>query len=647
MSTSSPATDARRILCQRRAICPGARSRQGWRVAWLAVLCTGGLTSQVLGQELLEDLPAGGDIYLYWSGNQYHQDFERSALGQLHAEPQVAAFVAGLRDCASHALSQQGVDPTALGLLQKAWPIFQSPGAVVVFLRDEKSRTLLEEPAALFVLQGGDDVESVLQSLESLISNVDPDGLPFAEVELAGRPFRQTRDGQVVWGAVGSRLWAARGAGGRGRLSDQLMDVSAQPALGKARSYRRARERLALSNWLFGAHVRVSAVRQSVLKQVRRLQGTRQSGRVDFIAGLCDVLAGDGQWLTFANGFAGRQLQWGLFLATEHDRGLAELFYRRPVDRDNLRWVPRGATFCLSANLDLRTVEYRFLSVFLRERAAGRHSGLAMVEWFADWLEKRLGVEIRREILSQLEPTWVFYTLPDPRNPTRISRVVVLQTPDGRVFHGSCQRLAEALEDRLGLQVTYHHDSPPGRWEIAAGTVTVTWAVAGQCVVISDSPSALQEVFDRGGGPLSKKRSILGRRDAWRSMQAVPTNASLIAYADTREQAAFFLRDYTCFRKANVYGPAAELASRLPDAPPLQTVRKHLINGEVLSLTHHPDGVLLAGQGDLPFRLGMTVGTAAGAATALALTLYDVEPPAPPAAPAPAAPPASPEPPAE
>jgi hypothetical protein len=545
-----------------------------------------------------------------WSGGQGDEGFQQSNLGQLYAEPQFAAFAAGLGDCCSDLCCRAGIDADAFGLLRRAWPIFQRPGALAVFLRDAQSKELLDEPGAVLVVEAGDDVSAV-------------------------QTFSQTANGRVLWGVVGSRIWLARGEVGRALLAEQLRDTDGHSVLGDDVDYRRARDRLDMPTWLFGVHLRVAAVRDSLMQQVHRSDDDALRGRADFLAGLCDVLVGDGEWLTFASGFVGPQFRWGLFLATERDRGLAELFYRRPVDRNSLLWVPRSATFCLSANLDLRTVEYRFLSLFLRERAAGRHTGLAMVEWLSHWLEKRLGVEIRREILSQLEPTWVFYTVPSPRDPDRISRVLVLQTPDGELFRRSCERLADALRDRLGQQVIYYDDPPPGRWELAAGTVNVAWAVAGQCVAVSDSPAALQEVFDRGGQELSRKRSILGRPDAAQALQAVPESASLLSFSDTREQVTQFLRYYKRFRLANMEGPAAGFVSRLPEAPPIQVIRRHLTSGEVMSLTHYPEGVVFAGQGDLPFRLGVTIGAGVGVVTAAAITLYGPEPPPPPPPPEP------------
>jgi hypothetical protein len=575
--------------------------------------------------------------YMSWAGAADPDPKSRNQSEQLLAEPEVRQLMRSLEPWARKALRGDGALYDLVERIRSAEP--KAPGVQQTVSADEQAlidlgvdflRELLIRPAAIFVedlkladgkptgsggvvVSLGADAEKLKAALEKIAGKEKT----VEQVRIEGRTWfrwttRHGRAGSQTWtiGFEGSYFIAAAGDK---ELPAMLarMKQKEPPAWLTAVAKQVPIQRRTVVTYLNLKSLRELLLAQSPGPEVRSVVETLG---LDKVTSLVQAAGLEGE------GFVGRTL-----LATEGEpRGLLRLVPDRPLRPEDLKPIPRDATFALAFRLDLAEAVDTIASAADKagpEPPDGLQGQL-------NWIQLRLGIAV----LGSLGDTWCIYNSPGEGGWLTI--VVPIRNPATFLLgYGRAIDAIRKSSDGVGppgqSSPEIHSFSFAGRtvfWFPWSGYVFPAWCVNGHELVLSLTPQNIKAYLARG----DDYQSLAVAPQAARQFSAAACPA-MLGYLDT-PRLFELLYPFAPMVVESLKGAGLDFdVALLPSSP---AIRRHL-QPEVAVLRRTPAGIEQTTYECLP---EAGIGAAVVAGWVLGGGALDAENPPPPAVSVPAAP---------
>ncbi len=575
-------------------------------------------------------------FYMSWAGAAEPNPKSGNQSEQLLAEPEVRQLMRSLEPWARKALGGDGALHNLVQGTPSAEP--KAPGVQQTAAADERQalidlgvdflRELLTRPAAIFVEDlkladgkptgSGGIVVSLgadAERLKAAAEKVAREEKTIEQVRIEGRTWFRwtTRHGQA-----GSQTWTF------GFEGSYFLAATGQQELPAILARMKQKEPPA---WLTATAKQVPIQRRTVvtyinLRSLQELLLAQSPGAearnvvaalgLDKVTSLVQAAGLEGE------GFVGRTL-----LATEGEPGgLLRLVSDRPLRPEDLKPIPRDATFALAFRLDLAEAVDTIVSA--ADKASPEAPG--GLQGQLDWIRLRLGIAA----LRSLGDTWCIYNSPGEGG--WLTLVVPIRNPATFLLgYGKALDAIRESSDGTGppgqSSPQIHSFSFAGRtvfWFPWAGYVFPAWCVNGHELVLSLTPQNIKAYLARG----DDYQSLAAAPQAARQFSAASSPA-MLGYLDTPRVFELLYPFAPMVAGALKESGLDFDVSLLPSAP---AIRRHL-RPEMAVLRRSPAGIEQTTYECLP---EAGIGAAVVAGLVLASGVLDAEnPPVPPPAPAP------------
>ncbi|MBN1343365.1 MAG: hypothetical protein JXQ73_11830 [Phycisphaerae bacterium] len=569
--------------------------------------------------DMAKVLPGPSVIYVGWSGTEAAcPAFEKTALGQLLAEPevkkltealcpQVSALVKAHLGGGGESKRDEQIKE-ALGILSR------HPGAINV-MRLMLQKTGLEIQAA-FVAHLGADAGRFEELLTSLLGELlkGPEGgaPPLKTATIGASTLTQHTISKALpilsWGRVGEYYILTAGTDTPKKVIDRLLGQSETPPLIENDNFSAARVGLKLEgkttvlNWyvsLSDIFLRLPLV--ATVIDLQRSEGRPKQkdalslgvivGRTIRALDLRKLKSLSGAVSIEEDGF---RIAWYLH-APDTQTGLMKFFHQKPLTEEDLAAVPREANIFYATNLDLPGF-YEAMMSALKEIDPKLYQG--WVDLIAEG-ERVADVKLIEDVLAPLDDGWVFYNAPVDGGGWS-GMVLLIEAKDVAHAEKSLTALAQTVVEHLGgaeAQIVTS-DGPGGKplrqiedktGSIPAGVIPA-WSTAGKYLVIGIDPRGVSAAVARLNGGGTAETSILKREDFATRRKYLPSGANALGYLDGKDVLGWAYRMAVALLGVG-WDPSL--------IPKRETVEKHLF-GMVTALVADEGGALMVSHAPLP-----------------------------------------------
>jgi hypothetical protein len=582
-------------------------------------------------------------FYMSWAGAAEPDPKSRNQTEQLLAEPEVRQLMRSLEPWARSALGHGRASYTAVPRAQSPEPKARSAEETVsadeqaaIDLGIDFLREFLTRPTAIFVEDvkfadgkpagSGGIVVSLragAEKLKAAAEKVLKKEKTIQQVQIEGQTwFRSTTHRQ---GHVGGQTWTI------GFQGSYFIAATGEKELPAILARMKQKEPPA---WLTAIAKQVPIQRRTVvtyinLKSLRELLLAQTPGsEIRTVAanlGLDKVTS-----LVQAAGLEGEGFVCRTLLATEgQPSGLLRLVSDRPLRPEDLKPIPRDATFALALRFDLAEAVDTIVSAVEKANPDARGE----VEGQFDRIDRRLGLGLRKTALRSLGDTWCIYNSPGEGG--WLTVVVPIRNPAtfllayGKALDAIREMFPPLVAPSVAIRSFPFADRTvywfPGG-AIATQYLAPAWCVNGHELVLSLTPQNIKAYLARG----DDYQSLAAAPEVARQFSAASSPA-MLGYLDTPRIFELFYPFAPMVVEALRQERQDLDTSLLPSAP---AIRRHL-RPEMAVLRRTPAGIEQTTYECLP-EAGIGVTVAAG--LVLASGAIDSENPPPPgvAAPAPA-----------
>jgi hypothetical protein len=582
--------------------------------------------------------------YMSWAGAADPDPKSRNQTEQLMAEPEVRQLMRSLEPWARSAMGRGWASHTAVPKVESPEP--KARGAEEAPSADEQAlidlgvdilRVLVTRPAAIFVedlkLADGKPTGSggIVVSL-----GADAERLKAAAKKVAGKgktiePVRIDGQTWFRWtaphGQFGNQVWTLGFEGSYFVASTGDKELPAILARMKQKAppawLTAIAKQVPIQRRTVLTYINLKSLRDLLLAQIPgpEIRSVAETLGLDKVTSLVQAAGLEGE------GFVCRTL-----LATEGEpSGLLRLVSDRPLRPEDLKPIPRDATFALAVRFDLAEAVDTIVSAAEKADPDARRDLQGQFER----IDRQLGIDLRKTALRSLGDTWCIYNSPGEGG--WLTVVVPIRNP--ATFLLAYGKAIDAIRNSSDGVGPPGHPSPEIRsfsfadrtvfWLDTAsqrGYLALAWCVNGHELVLSLTPQNI--------------KAYLARGDDFQSLAAVPQVTQQFSAASSPAMLGY-LDTPRLFELLYPFAPVVAGAlkestgldfdvSLLPSAP---AIRRHL-RPEMAVMRRTPTGIEQTTYECLP-EAGIGAAVTAGLAWAMG-TGESVNPP-PPAVAVPAA----------
>ncbi|MCK4660031.1 MAG: hypothetical protein KAV82_10965 [Phycisphaerae bacterium] len=580
-----------------------------WPILLVLALCLTTCPQAGHATELAGVMPQQTVLYLEWSGaDAVKQAYAATAMGKLAAEPEARRFGAELLKSVDRLLVAPEAGPElkqAAMVLQLTKPLLKHLWHQRVALSLIGAETTEQglNVAAVLAIALGEDKQNAAAALQGLLNMATMEvskktetigNYTFQRVDLPGAP-------PIHFGVVDDLFLVTVGVG---VLNDVLaVKSAAAPALSANERFAAARRKLGLApgNTVLTVHLDLPRLREQVKPFLAGFSGDEEfPSHVETLLeelGLNNIKS-----LTYSGQLADGGFRNSVFIAAPGpSKGVLKLFDAAPLADEDFHSIPADASLAAVKNFDLATAfdeALRIATLLAPEEVAG----------ITQKFEQYTGLKLREDVIGQFDDGWAFFNAPSQGGLWLGGMNVVIEAKEPQAFLGMLDNFVALVrkaadEDGLTLKTYDHRGHTIHYVTITAfpSPVAPAWASHGKRVVIALFPQMVAQTLDLLAAPDVKDRCILANADFARGRKLLPPSATSVTYIDTKQGVA---GAYKLALPALTLGCSVAAANGIPidmtTIPTERVVTRHLF-GDIRSVSHDAEGVMLIAHGPLPF----------------------------------------------
>ena len=556
---------------------------------------------------LAEKIPAEAIVYAGWAGRSL--TFDGSLFGQMLAEQEVSAFLAGSRAAVADGLSLAEADRA---ILDELWAMggiaWRHPAALGIYSLPAAAGAEPPKLVAALVVDLQKDRADFERRFQTMLASARQKA-GISEAAVGTTPYYRfgTRLGSCGMGFVGDMFFLA--------IGEEAPERVVALAAGKGKSLAKAPE--------FGAAMKGVAdegAQAAVYVDLVRLRKAAEACPPPAVG--ADVpapvrLAGrlKAVGLDRATALAGvtsivdrcMYQKIRLFTPAEH-RGLLTALSGPALPPSAMASVPADADLVLAVRQDPQKVLKELPAVLAAlDGQTNTQLGQAL-----EWARQKLGLDIPGDLLAHLGDEWVLVSAPS-RGGVGTGTVLSVSVQDEAKLTTGLDRLAAALDRVLagpaapgeptrGYRVvrsvsggvSIHHVACAG--EAAPLPVAPAWAVHKGRFYLAAFPQVVAAAVTRG-----EAKGLDQQADFAVARKRMPAGASVLVYVNTPHvlehlYGAALLAWTSGANRATARGPMAVSPALLPPMPRLSRYARP----DMLAVTADAEGVTLESVGSLP-----------------------------------------------
>ncbi len=360
---------------------------------------------------LAESLPADTLAYVGWSGKSI--TFDGSMLGQLLAEPDLAAMIASLEKDMLDEMPAGPAQDTAKGMRRMLGLAWKHPLAIAV--RNVKFTDMGPMPQLIVLVDLGKQRDAFDKHLQRTLAAL-PKELEVKSATHAGTEYRLMGDDKqfpvLAVGYIKEVFFLTVGEASAKELIDRAAGNAASKSLAQSKAFADAMEAVSGPNEQMAIYMDVARLRDETLPKLQRAmagQGDTTTGP-DQPGPLQKIFAEMGYDKATVLAGATCVVDRGMYSKTKlfspaPHKGQLALAGGAPVADKDLADVPADADGVAVCNISASQV-YKYISG-LASSATG-----APVDKQLKGIEDEIGISIEKDILGSLGDTWVLASAP-------------------------------------------------------------------------------------------------------------------------------------------------------------------------------------------------------------------------------------------
>lgn len=588
-----------------------------------AVVLAGAHSAQAA--PLAENLPADTLVYVGWSGKSI--TFDGSMLGQLLAEPDLAALIASLQQDMLDEMPAGPAQESAKGLWQMMGLAWKHPLAIAI--RDVAFTDMGPTPQLVVLVDLGKQRDAFDKHLQTTLAAL-PKELNVTAATHAGTEYRRMGNDKefpvLAVGYIKDVFFLTVGEASAKELIDRAAGNAASKSLGQSKAFTDAMEAVTGPNEQLALYVDVARLRDETLPKFQRAMsgqadtttepdqpGPLQKIFAEMGYGKATVLAGATRVVD-----RGMYSKTKLFSPAPH-KGQLALAGGAPVADKDLADVPADADAVAVCNVSASQV-FKYLTGL-----AGAATGGSAEEQLKG-VEDEIGISIEKDVLGSLGDTWVLASAPSLGG-FGTGTILSAEVTDEKKLAAALDKLREfarkqadpdavqtppADPDDPALRRAYRgrqasiqfHTDTDGRYTIHYVTFTESflpvapaWCVYKGKFYLAPYPQVLQTALARNGST----KPITGSETFARFRKQVSPRSSTLVYVNTpamiRKLYNVALVVWTL--GVSEVGPGREFQPKITWLPSILKMEKYLWPC-VMGMHADETGVVVESYGSLP-----------------------------------------------
>lgn len=284
--------------------------------------------------------------------------------------------------------------------------------------------------------------------------------------------------------------------------------------------------------------------------------------------------------------------------------GIVSLYRQKPLTEDDVRVVPKDASFAAVGNFDLTVLWQEGLKVADQVSPQPR----AAVEGAVTQASQMLGFHPVNDLLANLDDTWAIYDSPSHGGIIITGLVLCGETKDAAALQNMITRVVQTLMPiaalgQVGLQIKQTKQGEREVNYLLIGGLPIpvapAWGFTGDRWVAGLHPQTVATALAQAD-PKTRGESLLDHPDYKAVRVKLPKEITSLSYADTRATYRFWYAikelAYTMAASLTAGSPAPFDLGSVPTFPEEQKS----VHNFVAAYSHDKDGLLYSGYGVHP-----------------------------------------------